>query len=145
LILVTGYLALFVAAFGAATLLPLQSESVLVGMLISGSFSTPVLLLVAVTGNVLGSVLSRYIGRSIDQFRKKRWFPVSERNLDRARNSYRRFGRWALLLTWVPIIGDPIALIAGAMREPLWSFLALVTVAKAARYGVLTGLTLGWT
>lgn len=145
MILVTGYLALFVAAFGAATLLPLQSESVLVGMLISGSFSTPVLLLVAVTGNVLGSVLSWYIGRSIEQFRKKRWFPVSERNLDRARNSYRRFGRWALLLTWVPIIGDPIALIAGAMREPLWSFLALVTVAKAARYGVLTGLTLGWT
>jgi membrane protein YqaA with SNARE-associated domain len=44
----------------------------------------------------------------------------------------------------MPIIGDPITLIAGVMREPFWSFLGLVTIAKALRYSVLTGLTLGW-
>lgn len=144
MLVLTGYLTLFAAAFGAATLLPLQSESVLVGMLISGSFSTAVLLIVAVTGNVLGSIVSWYMGRSIDRFRHKRWFPVSAHSLDRARSTYRRFGRWALLFSWVPIIGDPITLIAGVMREPFWSFLCVVTAAKTLRYCVITALALGW-
>ncbi|WP_434677071.1 DedA family protein [Pseudomonas sp. R1-18] len=144
MVVLTGYLTLFAVAFGAATLLPLQSESVLVGMLISDAFSVPVLLVVAVTGNVLGSVVSWYLGRSIEHFRHKRWFPVRERDLDRAQATYKRFGRWALLFTWMPIIGDPITLIAGVMREPFWSFLGLVTMAKALRYLALTGLTLGW-
>ncbi len=144
MVVLTGYLTLFAVAFGAATLLPLQSESVLVGMLISDAFSIPVLLMVAVTGNVLGSVVSWYLGRSIEHFRHKRWFPVRERDLDRAQATYKRFGRWALLFTWMPIIGDPITLIAGVMREPFWSFLGLVTIAKALRYLALTGLTLGW-
>lgn len=144
MVVLTGYLTLFAVAFGAATLLPLQSESVLVGMLISDAFSIPVLFVVAVTGNVLGSVVSWYLGRSIEHFRHKRWFPVRERDLDRAQATYKRFGRWALLFTWMPIIGDPITLIAGVMREPFWSFLGLVTIAKALRYSVLTGLTLGW-
>jgi membrane protein YqaA with SNARE-associated domain len=143
-VVLTGYLTLFAVAFGAATLLPLQSESVLVGMLISDAFSIPVLFVVAVTGNVLGSVVSWYLGRSIEHFRHKRWFPVRERDLDRAQATYKRFGRWALLFTWMPIIGDPITLIAGVMREPFWSFLGLVTIAKALRYSALTGLTLGW-
>lgn len=144
MVVLTGYLTLFAVAFGAATLLPLQSESVLVGMLISDAFSIPVLFVVAVTGNVLGSVVSWYLGRSIEHFRHKRWFPVRERDLDRAQATYKRFGRWALLFTWMPIIGDPITLIAGVMREPFWSFLGLVTMAKALRYLALTGLTLGW-
>lgn len=144
MVVLTGYLTLFAVAFGAATLLPLQSESVLVGMLISDAFSIPVLFVVAVTGNVLGSVVSWYLGRSIEHFRHKRWFPVRERDLDRAQATYKRFGRWALLFTWMPIIGDPITLIAGVMREPFWSFLGLVTIAKALRYSALTGLTLGW-
>lgn len=59
-------------------------------------------------------------------------------------NTYHRYGRWSLLLSWVPIIGDPLTLVAGLMREPLWSFLALVTFAKATRYGVLCWITLGW-
>lgn len=49
-----------------------------------------------------------------------------------------------MLLSWVPIIGDPLTLVAGVMREPLWRFLLLVTLAKAVRYGVLAALTLHW-
>ncbi|MFA0995783.1 MULTISPECIES: YqaA family protein [Pseudomonas syringae group] len=140
----TSYLGLFAVAFGAATLLPLQSEAVLVGMLLSEHYATILLLLIATTGNVLGSVVNWYLGRSIERFRHKRWFPVSERHLDKAQTIYARHGRWTLLLSWVPIIGDPITMIAGVMREPLWSFLLVVTLAKALRYLTLAAITLGW-
>lgn len=140
----TSYLGLFAVAFGAATLLPLQSEAVLVGMLLSERYTTMLLLLAATAGNVLGSVVNWYLGRSIERFRHRRWFPISERHLDKAQATYHRYGRWALLFSWVPIIGDPITMIAGVMREPFWSFLLVVTLAKALRYLTLTAITLGW-
>jgi membrane protein YqaA with SNARE-associated domain len=141
----TSYIGLFMAAFGAATLLPMQSEAVLVGMLLSNQYAVSTLLLVVTAGNVLGSVLNWLLGRSIERFRHKRWFPVSEDKLDKARRFYERSGRWSLLLSWVPIIGDPLTIVAGIMREPLWRFLLIVTLAKGIRYLVLTALTLGWT
>ncbi|MBY8974149.1 MULTISPECIES: YqaA family protein [Pseudomonas] len=136
--MLTGYLGLFVAAFGAATLLPLQSEAVLVGLLISGHYNLWLLLGIATLGNVLGSVVNWLLGRSVERFKERRWFPVSAKQLDRARGHYLRWGHWTLLLSWVPIIGDPLTLVAGVMREPLWRFLLLVTLAKGVRYSALT-------
>ncbi|MDD1152327.1 DedA family protein [Pseudomonas sp. TNT2022 ID357] len=140
----TSYVGLFLAAFGAATLLPMQSEAVLVGMLLSDRYIVSTLLAVATFGNVLGSALNWLLGRSVERFRHKRWFPVSESKLEKAQHSYLRYGRWLLLLSWVPIIGDPLTVVAGVMREPLWSFLLIVTLAKGMRYLVLTAVTLGW-
>lgn len=140
----TSYIGLFIAAFGAASLLPMQSEAVLVSMLWSGQYSVALLLLVATAGNVLGSVLNWLLGRSVERFRHKRWFPVTEAKLEKAQRFYRRYGRWSLLLSWVPVIGDPLTLIAGVMREPLWRFLLIVTLAKGVRYALLSALTLGW-
>ena len=140
----TSYIGLFVAAFGAATLLPMQSEAVLVGMLLSDRYVVSTLLAVATVGNVLGSALNWLLGRSVERFRHKRWFPVSESKLEKAQQSYLRYGRWSLLLSWVPIIGDPLTVVAGVMREPLWSFLLIVTLAKGVRYLALTAVTLGW-
>lgn len=141
---ITSYLGLFLAAFGAASLLPMQSEAVLVAMLLSGKYAVTTLLIVATLGNVLGSILNWLLGRSVEHFRHKRWFPVSEQKLARAQQFYLRYGRWSLLLSWVPIIGDPLTMIAGVMREPLWRFVLIVTVAKGARYLVLTAVALGW-
>lgn len=140
----TSYVGLFLAAFGAATLLPMQSEAVLVGMLLSDRYDTSTLLAVVVFGNVLGSALNWLLGRSIERFRHKRWFPVGEEKLGRAQRFYLRYGRWSLLLSWVPIIGDPLTVVAGVMRERFWSFLLIVTLAKGVRYLVLTAVTLGW-
>lgn len=140
----TSYLGLFIAAFGAASLLPMQSEAVLVGMLLSDQYSAATLLAIATLGNVLGSVLNWVLGRSVERLRHKRWFPVSDAKLSKAQKFYLRYGRWSLLLSWVPIIGDPLTMIAGVMREPLWSFLLIVTLAKGARYLALTAITLGW-
>ncbi|MFZ5774769.1 MAG: YqaA family protein [Thermodesulfobacteriota bacterium] len=140
----TGYLGLFGSAFGAATLLPLQSEAVLAGLLFAGRHPVWILLLVATCGNVLGSTVNWWMGRSLDAFREKPWFPVKEQALEKARRSYHRHGRWSLLLSWAPVIGDPLTVVAGLMRESLWSFLLLVTLAKAGRYLVLAMLVLGW-
>lgn len=140
-----AYIALFFAAFGAATLLPLQSEAVLVGLLLSERYGLWGLLAVATLGNVLGSLLNWWLGRGIERFRHRRWFPISPSHLEKARSHYQRYGHWSLLLSWVPVIGDPLTLVAGVMREPLGRFLLIVTLAKGARYGVLALATLGWT
>lgn len=139
-----GYLGLFLAAFGAATLLPLQSEAVLVGLLLSGKYGLWLLLGVATCGNVLGSLVNWWLGRRIERFRDRRWFPVSPRRLEQARRHYQRYGHWSLWLSWLPIIGDPLTLVAGALRAPLGRFVLIVTLAKGARYAVLSLMTLGW-
>lgn len=141
---ITSYLGLFLAAFGAATLLPMQSEAVLVGMLLSDHYVISTLLAVAIVGNVLGSVLNWVLGRCVERFRHRRWFPVSEAKLAKAQQSYLRYGHWSLLLSWVPIIGDPLTVVAGVMREPFWRFLLIVTLAKGMRYLVLAAVALGW-
>lgn len=135
------YLGLFLAAFLAATLLPAQSEAVLVTLLVGG-YPVWALLLVASAGNVLGSVVNWWLGGQLLRFRTHRWFPVSTQALEGAQRRYQRYGSWSLLLSWVPIIGDPLTLAAGVMKEPLWRFLLLVTLAKVGRYLVLTMITL---
>ncbi|WP_037150447.1 membrane protein, partial [Rhizobium freirei] len=64
---------------------------------------------------------------------------------DRARAWYRKFGKWSLLGSWLPIVGDPITVVAGVLREPLPTFLLLVTIAKVGRYIVLAAVTTGLT
>ncbi|AJO78431.1 MULTISPECIES: YqaA family protein [Pseudomonas] len=137
-------LGLFLAAFGAATLLPLQSEAVLVGLLLNGQYNLWLLLAVATTGNVLGSLVNWWLGRRLEHYKDRRWFPVGPRHLHTARRHYQRYGHWSLLLSWLPIVGDPLTLVAGVMGEPLKRFLLLVTLAKGARYAVLAWATLGW-
>ena len=136
------YGGLFAAAFLAATILPAQSEAALVGLIALGERSPWVLVATASLGNTLGSVTNWALGRQAGRFQGRRWFPVSGRALDRASNWYRRYGRWSLLLSWVPLIGDPLTLAAGVLREPFWSFLALVALAKTARYAALAAGTL---
>lgn len=139
----TSYLGLFLAAFAAATLLPMQSEAALAAMLVSELYLPMALVAVATAGNVLGSVVNWFLGRGVEHFKHKRWFPVSESKLEKTQAFYQRYGYWSLLLSWVPIIGDPITLVAGVMREPLWRFTLLVTLAKGGRYLLLTLLVLG--
>lgn len=139
----SAYFGLFLSALGAATLLPLQSESVLVALLLSQAYSPWALLAVASVGNVLGSLINWLLGRYLEHFRQRRWFPVSEARLQQAQHWYARYGRWSLLLSWVPVIGDPLTLVAGIMRERLWVFLLIVSLAKTLRYAVLLMLTLG--
>ncbi|MCX8224809.1 MAG: DedA family protein [Sulfitobacter sp.] len=139
-----GYLGLFSAAFIAATFLPMQSEALLVALMLNDQHSLMVLLTVATAGNVLGSVVNWVLGRAALQFKQKRWFPANDAQLDRAEIWYRRYGRWSLLASWLPIVGDALTIMAGVLREPLWSFVAIVTIGKGARYVALAMITLAW-
>lgn len=134
--------ALFLAAFAAATLILAQSEAVLVGMLLAETNPVWQLLLVATTGNVLGSLVNWAIGWFLQHRMPVRWFPISADQLSRAQGWYANWGWWTLFGSWLPIIGDPLVLAAGLMREPLWRVVLVVTLAKAGRYVALTWATL---
>ena len=131
------YLSVFISAFLAATLLPAQSEAVLAYQLSARPESMEMLIGVATAGNVLGALLNWWLGRFFTHFKDRRWFPVDGKALLRAEKHYKKYGRYSLLLSWVPFIGDPITVIAGFLREPVWSFIILVTIAKCGRYLVV--------
>ncbi|MBZ9789395.1 DedA family protein [Rhizobium sp. 3T7] len=137
------YAGLFLAALAAATIFPMQSEAGLVALIVTKQYPVLALIAVATVGNVLGSIVNWLLGVGIEHLRDKRWFPVSQPALDKAQRWYRRYGKWSLLLSWMPVIGDPITIVAGVLREPFPMFLLLVTIAKTVRYAVLAAATLG--
>ncbi len=137
-----SYLGLGFSACIAATLLPMQSEAALVALLALEPRAVYSLVLVASLGNVLGSQINWWLGTQLQRWQTRRWFPVSAKQLERAQQWYQRYGRWSLLLSWLPIVGDPITLVAGVLREPFWRFTLLVTLAKTGRYAVLAYVTL---
>jgi membrane protein YqaA with SNARE-associated domain len=139
----TGALAalagLFLAAFGAATILPFQSEVVFAVLMIEEVSPVWLLVTVASIGNTLGSVVNYFMGLFIEYWKDRRWFPATPRQLERVRLWYLKYGVWTLLLSWAPF-GDPITVIAGVLRTPFWLFLLLVSIAKTGRYIVLAWL-----
>lgn len=139
----TVYAGLFASALLAATIFPAQSELLLAYLLRADEHPWKVLLIVATAGNVIGSVINWGLGRWIEHFRDRRWFPLSIEKLNRAERWYLRWGKWSLLGSWLPIVGDPLTLVAGVLRVPLATFLALVTVAKAGRYLAIAAVVAG--
>ncbi len=135
--MVALYGALFISAFLAATVLPVSSEAVLAGLVVSGRGDPVLLLAVATIGNTLGSVVNRILGRGIDTLQNRRWFPVTPDRYQQACRTFRRFGEWTLLFAWLPVVGDALTLAAGAARVNLGVFVALVAIGKAARYAVI--------
>jgi membrane protein YqaA with SNARE-associated domain len=138
-----AYSALFVSAFLSATLLPGSSEAALVGLLAAGRGDPLALIAVATVGNVLGSVVNWVMGRFFAHFRDRRWFPVNQKSYERAIAWYERFGIWSLLFAWLPVVGDPLTLVAGALRTDIRWFLLLVTAGKLARY-LMIGAGFHW-
>lgn len=128
---------LFLAALLAATIVPAQSEAALAAAILSGDWPVAGLIAAASLGNVLGSLVNYGLGHVLTRFEGRRWFPLTRDQIARAEGWYHRWGRWSLLLSWAPVIGDPLTLAAGVMRENLAVFLILVTIAKVGRYLVI--------
>ncbi|RRJ85497.1 DedA family protein [Aestuariirhabdus litorea] len=97
----------------------------------------------ATLGNTLGSCVNWQLGRYLLHFQERRWFPFSGEQLERAQSRFNRWGLWSLLLSWVPVIGDPITFAAGVMRVRFATFLLLVLLAKGGRYALVIGITGG--
>tara|TARA_Y100001960_G_scaffold322279_1_gene398480 strand:- start:375 stop:812 length:438 start_codon:yes stop_codon:yes gene_type:complete len=132
-----GYVSLFVAAFAAATILPLSSEAVLSTLVMAEGFHLWLLIATASIGNTLGACVNWGLGRYCVRWQNNRWFPISAATLERRACWFRRYGVYTLLFSWVPIIGDPLTAIAGILKVRLVWFLPLVAAGKTARYIVI--------
>lgn len=140
------FVGMFIAAFLAATILPLSSELVLSTLLLSGFASIP-LIIVATIGNVLGSLTNyalgywvRFGGLGFGGIGK--WFKLSDTQFYKAEKRFKQYGLIALCFAWVPIIGDPLTVVAGSLRVRLAWFIVLVTSGKLLRYIALSYLVL---
>ncbi|WP_343634877.1 YqaA family protein [Fluviicola sp.] len=132
-----GLIGLFGMCFLASTILPFPSEATLLFFLNSGNYSPVSVLLVASLGNCLGgstNYLLGYYGRKM----------LGKKHLMRSEYLVQRYGFWTALLSWLPVIGDPLLVLLGIYRVSFWKTMALMSAGKIARYLVIfwTYLTL---
>jgi len=138
---VYGYPALFLVSFLASTLLPLGSEWLLVALLLQRN--DPVIAAgIATAGNYLGACTSYAIGIYGGKLLAEKVLRIDASARERAERYFRRYGSWSLLLSWLPVVGDPLCLVGGLLRIPFTRFSLLVIAGKGARYGVVAWLTL---
>ena len=128
------YLSLFIISFLAATILPLSSELTLAGIISTSNYDNLFLLIVASLGNILGSVVNWALGFYSRNLTTKKWFPFKEIQIERSSKWFDKFGKLSLLFAWVPIIGDPLTLVAGLLRVRFLDFIILVAIGKVSRY-----------
>ena len=135
------YILLAIFAFGSATIIPFSSE-VYVAYLLTNQFSVIAVVLVASVANVLGAIVNWWLGKQLHQFKHRRWFYFSEDQIISGQKRFDRYGRWSLLLAWLPIVGDVLTLVAGFMRIKILPFCVLVGIGKTARYTFFAYVTL---
>ena len=126
---------LFASSFLSATLLPGNSEVVLIAMLLSGVSQPWLLVLIATMGNSLGGLTNVILGRFFPLREKSRW-------QEKAVGWLKRYGAATLLLSWMPVIGDLLCLLAGWMRISWGPVLFFLTLGKALRYVLVAVATL---
>lgn len=134
---ITIFGSLFLAALLAATIIPFPSEPLLIGYYVQGTYPAVLLWLVATLGNVLGGCINWGLGYFVGDKLRAKWLDPSKKSVQRAQRYYDTYGLWSILFAWVPLIGDPLTLLAGFMKMRFWQFLPLLCIAKGARYGVV--------
>lgn len=129
------YLTLFVSAFISATLFPLGSEAILIYDIQQG-YNILLLLIIATVGNTLGSLVNYYLGLKGEAFLEEKKY-LKKQSIEKYKKIFDKFGAFALLFSWMPIVGDPITFVAGILKYNLKRFVLLVLLAKALRYAFL--------
>lgn len=137
-----GYLSLFFLSFLAATVVPVGSEWLLVVLLLNGH-SPACAVIVATIGNTLGACTTYAIGLYGSSFLMGKVLRIDSAAMQRAQRRYARYGSWSLLFSWVPIVGDPLYLVSGALKTPFHLFFILTLIGKLARY-VSVGFITAW-
>lgn len=128
------YGGMFASGFTSATLLPGTSEAMLIALISTKQGLVWLLVLSAGLGNVGGSIINWILGKACMRYQDRRWFPVSPAQTIRAQAWFDRYGYWSLLFSWLPVIGDPLTLVAGLAGLPFWRFILLVGIGKFGRY-----------
>ncbi len=135
-----GLSTVFVVAAISATLLPLGSEWVVVGLIkLNPDLFWPTVL-VATAGNTLGGAVSWWMGYGAERAYEK----LAQRKPHevRALQWLQRFGPKACLLSWLPLVGDPLCAVAGWLRLPFWPCVFYMSIGKFARYVTMTAALL---
>jgi len=135
-----GYIGLFLSAFIAATLFPMGSELVLISLIATGA-DPLTSVFIAGTGNVLGSLVNYALGYWLGPQVATRVLRIQRSQFEQAQKRFQRLGTWGLCLAWLPIVGDPLTLVAGVLKVRLGVFILLVSAGKFARYAILAYLT----
>ena len=130
---------LFFSALISSTLLPGGSEALLLYRLHEGG-NAVILVMIATIGNVLGSLITYGLGQLGSKAIHEKWLGMDDKKIKRAESWFGKYGQVSLLFAWLPIVGDPLCLVAGLLRSPLIWFVVLVTLGKFARYALLVGL-----
>lgn len=130
-----AYFSLFSIAFASATLLPGGSEAFFLYLLTQKN--SPILLLCIVTvGNTLGSYTNYLLGKYMLWLAQKKDY-MNQRWIDKANALFGKYGFWTLWFSWMPVIGDPLTLVAGIARYSQIKFFLIVFCAKLLRYGIV--------
>jgi membrane protein YqaA with SNARE-associated domain len=135
-----GYYALFLLSFVASTLVPLGSEWLLVTLILKG-FNPFGTVAVATLGNFLGACTTYAIGIYGSSFLIRRVLRIDEASQEKARKFYGKYGSVSLLLSWMPIVGDPLCLVGGLLNVSFIRFSLLVFSGKLARYAFIAVVT----
>lgn len=139
-----GLPALFMLSFLASTVLPIGSEWLLVLLIVQGASPERVVIIASI-GNFLGACTTYLIGFCGADFFMRKVLRISDQQLARPREMYKKYGKWSLLLSWLPVVGDPLCLLAGLFRTRFELFAFLVFIGKFSRYTALALLTLSGT
>ena len=131
-----GYTGMFVASFIAGSVFPFSSETVMVLLQMSGAEPLP-LFLSATVGNVGGSMFNYCVGRAGKESWRSRLMPKDPVKRARDEALLQKYGVWAGILCFVPILGSAIAVMMGYMRLNPWMSLLAIFIGKAARYALL--------
>lgn len=134
-----GLSTVLVVSFVSATLLPMGSEPAVFGLVkINPALFWPAIL-VATAGNTLGGALTWYMGfgthQLVDRYRH-------QSSHTRALRWLERLGPKACLLSWIPIVGDPLCAVAGWLRMPFWPCFVYMGIGKFLRYTTMTAALL---
>lgn len=130
--MIMDYFTLFGVAFISATIFPMGSEA-LFAYDLAQNYDAILLIGAATFGNSLGSVVNYYLAIQGESFLEEKKI-IKKAQLEKAQKYFTKFGGFALLFAWVPIIGDPITFIAGILRYDIKKFIILVTISKFSRY-----------
>jgi len=131
-----SYIGLFAGCFLSATIIPFASEAFVIAMFLGG-FDPWMVVLVAGLGNWLGGMTNYGLGVLLDFHHLEKWFKLNPAKLEKFRNWVNRYGVWTALISWLPVLGDPLTLALGVFRVNVWWVAILSFTGKIVRYIVM--------
>lgn len=134
---------IFISSFLAATILPLGSEVALVAAL-QDNQSLVWVVLCATLGNTLGGMTNYLLGWFAKWYWLEKYFRIKQAKVEQLSLRFQKHGAWLALFCWLPIIGDPLAVMLGLLRLPWKPIILFMAIGKGVRYVVIALIWLWW-